>query len=197
MKGTKSAEQYFENLEHWQEELKTLRRIIKQTELEETIKWGGPVYTVGGKNVVGLGAFKSYFGIWFFQGVFLKDPADKLVNAGEGRTRGLRQWRMNSADEIDEKLILTYLEEASENQKRGKQIRPERGKPLVIPPELAGKFGEDPRIKKSFDKFRPSKQREFAAYIAEAKKDETKQKRIARIIPLILGNVGLHDKYKR
>ena len=59
--------------ENGKEILIVLREIIRSTELIETLKWGGPVYTLGGKNVVGIGSFKSYVGLWFFQGAFLKD----------------------------------------------------------------------------------------------------------------------------
>ena len=60
-----------------------------ETELLETIKWGVPVYTLNDKNVLGMGAFKSYVGIWFFQGAFLDDPQKKLINAQEGKTKAL------------------------------------------------------------------------------------------------------------
>jgi uncharacterized protein YdeI (YjbR/CyaY-like superfamily) len=58
---------------NWTEELNLLKEIIAQTELVETTKWGGPVYVLNSKNVIGVGGFKSYFGIWFYNGVFLKD----------------------------------------------------------------------------------------------------------------------------
>jgi uncharacterized protein YdeI (YjbR/CyaY-like superfamily) len=58
----------------WVEELELLYSIVRSTELEETVKWGGPCFTINGKNVLGIGGFKSYVGIWFHQGVFLKDP---------------------------------------------------------------------------------------------------------------------------
>jgi uncharacterized protein YdeI (YjbR/CyaY-like superfamily) len=54
--------------------------LLVATELEETIKWGIPVYTIKNKNVVGLSAFKDYFGRWFYQGTFLEDPAQVLIN---------------------------------------------------------------------------------------------------------------------
>lgn len=196
MKGYKTVDEFIENENRWQTELIALRKIINQTELVETVKWGAPVYTVNGKNVIGIGAFKSYFGIWFFQGVFLEDKAGKLINAQSDRTKGLRQWRFNSGDKIDKTLLLQYLEEAIENQKQGKQIKPAKKKPVKLPPELNDKFKEDSNLKKSFAKFTPGKQREFAEYISEAKRKDTKQKRLAKIIPLILAKVGLNDKYK-
>lgn len=196
MKRFETVEEFIENEKRWKKEITALRGIIGETELVETVKWGGPVYTLGGKNVVGLGSFKSYFGIWFFQGVFLKDRAGKLVNAGEGTTKALRQWRFNSADEIDRNLILEYLGEAIENQRAGMEVKPEAKKAPEIPPELSDKFKEDAALKQAFDNFTAFKQREFAEFIRDAKRDETKQKRLEKIIPMILEGVGLHDKYR-
>lgn len=196
MKRFKTVDEFIESEQLWQDELIVLRKIINETEMEETVKWGVPVYTINGKNVVGIGSFKSYFGIWFFQGVFLKDKAGKLLNAQDGKTKGLRQWRMNSADEIDKELILKYLGEAIDNQKVGMEIKPEKKKSIEIPPELANKFKEDFKVKKSFDEFTLGKQREFAEYIADAKRENTKQKRLEKIVPMILEKVGLNDKYK-
>jgi uncharacterized protein YdeI (YjbR/CyaY-like superfamily) len=57
----------------WKDELEILKSIISKTELIETIKWGTPVFTYNNKNIIGIGGFKSYFGVWFMNGVFLKD----------------------------------------------------------------------------------------------------------------------------
>jgi uncharacterized protein YdeI (YjbR/CyaY-like superfamily) len=43
--------------------------------------------------VVGIGSFKSYFGLWFHQGALLSDDENVLINAQEGKTKALRQWR--------------------------------------------------------------------------------------------------------
>ena len=78
--------EYIEKKDAWSEELKILRSIFSALPLEETIKWGAPYYTSNGKNIVGMSAFKAYFGIWFMQGALLKDEAKKLINAQEGKT---------------------------------------------------------------------------------------------------------------
>ncbi|MDZ4329429.1 MAG: DUF1801 domain-containing protein, partial [Flavobacterium sp.] len=80
----------------WSEELELLKSVIVKTELVETTKWGGIVYVLNGKNVLGIGGFKNYFAIWFFNGVLLHDKKKVLVNAQEGVTKSLRQWRFSS-----------------------------------------------------------------------------------------------------
>jgi uncharacterized protein YdeI (YjbR/CyaY-like superfamily) len=54
----------------------------------------------------------------------------------------------------------------------------------------------DKQLIKCFQQLSMSKQREYADYIAEAKREETKTKRIEKIKPMILKNIGLNDKYK-
>jgi len=102
----------WDKVNHWATELEILQTIISKNNLVETIKWGMPVYTHNGKNVVGITGFKNHFAIWFYKGVELKDDANVLVNAQEGITKSLRQWRFTSKSQINEKLILEYIEEA-------------------------------------------------------------------------------------
>ncbi|GAA3772143.1 YdeI family protein [Flavobacterium ginsengiterrae] len=179
----------------WEEELLLLKAIIDKTELVETQKWGGPVYVYEKKNVIGLGGFKDYFAIWFFNGVFLKDEKKKLVNAQEEVTKSLRQWRFKSKEEIDEKLILEYILEAIENEKQGKVIKPAK-KEAIVSELLEKEMIQNPALKEAFQKFSPYKQYEFLEYIESAKQEKTKLSRIEKVIPMILGNVGLNDKYR-
>ena len=196
MQSHKTVEEFLEQQSQWKEQLIQFREILLPTELTETIKWGMPVYTINGKNVVGLGAFKSYVGIWFYQGSFLRDPHNLLVNAQDGKTKGMRQLRFGADDLINDDIILQYVEEAIQNQKDGKEIKPDTKKPLVIPDELQTVLNSNEKLKESFLAFTPGKQKEFANHIAEVKKTETKQKRIEKIIPMIMNGVGLNDKYK-
>ena len=78
-----SVEDFITKNQHWQSELILLRETALSLELEEGLKWGFPVYMVNGRNVIGLGAFKSYVGVWFFHGALLHDKGKKLMNAQE------------------------------------------------------------------------------------------------------------------
>ena len=196
MERSKTVLAYFKTHPKWSEELHKLRRLANQTTLVETIKWGIPTYTVNNKNVVGLAAFKNYVGLWFFNGSFLKDTKKKLINAQEGKTKGMRQWRFESVNEMDEQLIIAYLNEAIENQKAGKEIKIVRNKPLLIPDELKNSFDKDKELKSKFEEFTKSKKREFTDYISDAKREATKLSRLEKIIPMIKSNIGLHDKYR-
>lgn len=189
-----TATAYISNQTQWKEGLMLLRELILSTDLKETIKWGVPVYTLDGKNVVGIGSFKSYFGLWFFNGSFLKDDHN-LLTAQEG-TKGLRSFRFTSGEEIDPKIVLAYVEEAVQNEKAGKRIKPEKKK-LVIPDELQSWLSSRPELNEAFKELTPGKRREYAEYIDEAKREATKVSRLEKITPMILEKKGLHDKYKK
>jgi uncharacterized protein YdeI (YjbR/CyaY-like superfamily) len=192
----KTAEPYFSEAKHWAAEIASLRVLVRSIGLDETIKWGSPVYVVNSKNVVGIGSFKSYFGLWFFQGTLLDDPQGLLVNAQAGKTKAMRQMRFTDASQIKPRVIKRYLKQAIELAKRGEAIQPNRNKPLVVPEQLKQAFKTYRKAKASFAKMTLGKRREYADYISEAKREETKQRRIEKILPMIEDGVGLNDRYR-
>jgi uncharacterized protein YdeI (YjbR/CyaY-like superfamily) len=197
MKKVNSVEEYIARHEQWTEALTVLKTIFSTTELTETLKWGAPVYTINGKNVLGLGAFKHHFGIWFFNGVFLKDKKKILVNAQEGKTKALRQMRFTTLKDINKDAVLAYVKEAIENQKLGKEIKVDRTKKeAVIPEELKQELHKNLELNSSFKSLTPYKQREYCEYIETARQEATKTNRLEKIKPMILQGIGLHDKYK-
>ncbi len=196
MRRITTVEDYIDKSAQWGEELSRLREILQRTALTEEVKWGAPCYTFDNQNIVSLGAFKSYFGLWFHQGALLEDEKKVLMNAQEGKTRALRQWRMHSSQEIKPAIIKRYVKEAIQLVKNGKRIGPVRKKALKIPDELLAAFETDKATARKFAELTPGKQREYADYISDAKRSATKLSRIRKIIPLIRRGVGLNDKYR-
>ncbi len=201
MKKPTNVDEYILNNEKWQEGLVYLRELMLSTGLEETIKWMFPTYMLKGKNVVALCAFKDYFGIWFFQGGTLLDELKVLTNAQEGKTKAMRQWRFKSIKEVNQDQVITYVMEAIQNQKDGNIIKPsttrKTPKPLIIPIELQEVFDENQLVLQHFNEFSLSNKRDFADFISNAKRQATKEKRLEKIIPMILQGEGLNDKYKK
>ena len=144
--------EYIAKKSNWKESLEKLRKIMLALPVEETIKWGAPTYTFSGKNIVGMAAFKNYCGLWFFQGALLKDTHKVLMNAQEGKTKAMLQWRFSSLEEINPTLIKEYVLEAIENQKQGKEIKPQRNKqPLIIPEVLQKELASNSAFKENFE----------------------------------------------
>jgi len=186
---------YVKEHAHWSKGLTTLRNLLLDTELEEHIKWGIPVFCIDGKNVVGVAGFKHKYGLWFYQGSFMSDPAGIMVNAQEGKTKGMRHIYFEEGDKIDKKVIKCYIKEAIDNQKAGKTIKSSR-RSLILDPILEEAL-EDKELNVAFEKLRMSQRIDFAEHILRAKQEATKLRRLDKIVPMIMEGVGLHDKYKK
>jgi uncharacterized protein YdeI (YjbR/CyaY-like superfamily) len=179
----------------WVEELDLLISIINKTPLVETIKWGAPVYTYNGKNVLGVMGFKNFFTLWFYKGFFLKDEACVLINANEENTKSLRQWRFTTKEDIDEKLVLRYINEAIEIEEAGLELKPEK-RIVAIPEALQAALNASPALAEAFAKLTPGRQKDYNEHIASAKQEKTQLARLEKIKPMIMSGIGLNDKYK-
>lgn len=161
--------------------LKELRKVIRQTPLQETIKWGVPTYTFENKNVIGMATFKNYVGLWFFQGAYLKDPCKVLINAQEGKTKALRQMHFTSPEEINKSLISEYIQESIENQINGIGLKLKKnGDEIILPTELSNEFQKNQNLENCFKELTLAKKREFVLFLEEAKKEDTKLNRLKK-----------------
>lgn len=197
MAAVTNVEEYLARHEKWRGELNQLREIMLSFNLEETIKWGCPVYCLDGKNLFGIAGFKNHFAIWFFQGAIVEDPDNVLVNAQENKTKSLRQMRFTSGNEINQEIIVKYLQQSISIFQNGTEVKPSKKKELLIPEDLDVSLDDNPELKYAFYKLTPGKQRDYADYISSAKREETRHKRIEKIIPMIIEGKGLNDKYNK
>ncbi|WP_276390233.1 YdeI/OmpD-associated family protein [Eudoraea chungangensis] len=176
--------------------IQVLREIALQTELKETLKWGAPVYTINGKNVLGILAFKNHFCIWFFQGVFLKDTLGVLQNAQEGKTKAMRHWKFKSQEDIEPIKVLEYFNEAIANQKKGLVVKATSKKTVKESPDLITFLASHGEAQEAFKQLSTAKKNEYHSYISEAKQLKTKESRLQKVLPLIIAGKGLNDKYR-
>lgn len=199
MTKIKSIDNYIGLHPQWVKELKLICSILDTTELNSSIKWNVPVYSVNGKNVLGIGAFKKHLAIWFFNGVCLSDPENILTNAQKNKTKALRQLRYYPNESLDPKLIKTYVLEAIDNEKKGIKPVPDKKEKsaVAIPDLLLEQFKKDEKIKKQFFKLSPYKQKEYCEYLESAKRETTKRSRLEKIIPMIETGAGLNDRYRK
>jgi uncharacterized protein YdeI (YjbR/CyaY-like superfamily) len=196
MTDSEKATAYINKHHRWTTKLEKLRAVFQRTELLEEVKWGSPTYTLDGKLVAGFAAFKNHYAIWFHQGVFLKDTHKKLINAQEGKTKALRQWKFEDGDNFEQDIVHKYLQEAIENSIAGKEIKPVRKTGVRVPEFLQNALDSDGTFKKAFDSLTPGKRREYAEYIDTAKREATKVSRLEKIKPMIFEGKGLNDIYK-
>ncbi|MEZ4910883.1 MAG: YdeI/OmpD-associated family protein [Saprospiraceae bacterium] len=187
---------YINSLQYGREEVLFLRSLILDLGLEEGLRWGVPTYFYMGKMVVSISVFKSYFGLWFHKGVLLTDPLHVLVSGNENTTQTMRQWRFQNMSEIIPEHIKSYLLDAISVEVRNLKVPKQADKPIFIPDELSNVLQNNTALDLAWNKLSKSCRREYAEYIATAKKIETQKSRLQKIIPMILSAKGLNDKYK-
>lgn len=182
---------------NWKEAIEIMQDVVHRTDLKKEFKWGSDIYTFQGKNVVGWGGFKDFFAIWFYNGVFLEDKEKVLISASEGKTKSLRQWRFTDVSQMNPKKIMAYVLESIQTIKDGKEIKPEKSRPVQPTGLLNEHLQTDPAFLQAFNSLPPGKQKDYIEYIEEAKQETTQLARLEKIKPMISEGKGLHDKYKR
>lgn len=188
-------ETYIAKHTKWTDELSLLRKILLEANLEESIKWGAPVYMFENKNIIGIGAFKNHCALWFFKGAMLEDPKNLLFNAQKDKTKLLRQYRISTDSDINIPYLKKLIQSAIHIEKSGVIIPKAPPKKVSIPDLLLDKMDEDLELRTAFSQFTPSKQREFCEYIEQAKRMNTKISRLQKIILLIKSGKSLYQKY--
>lgn len=178
----------------WREELETLRQIVLETGLKEELKWGAPIYTHQGKNILSVGALKASANIGFFKGALLSD--EQKILSQQGNLQSDRIIKFTSTEEIEKvkKTLKSYILEAVEIEKSGKKVEFKKN-PEPIPEELLQAFEKDLTFEKAFYALTAGRQRGYIIYFSQPKQAQTRTGRIEKYKQQILDGVGLHDKY--
>jgi uncharacterized protein YdeI (YjbR/CyaY-like superfamily) len=180
--------------ERWEAEIAAMRRVLAGLPMTEERKWGSPTYTVDGKNVVILQAFKEYFALGFFQGALLTDPKKVLVQLGQ--VHAGRVMKFASAKEITARAatIKAYVREAIAVEKAGLRMKPKTTSDYPVPDELKARFRKDPRFKRAFEALTPGRQRSYLYHFAAAKPSATRVARIEKAMPAIFEGRGFLER---
>ncbi|MCZ2247163.1 DUF1801 domain-containing protein [Flavobacterium filum] len=179
---------------NWREELEILRQIVLETGLKEEIKWGVPVYTHNGKNVLSVAALKDFATIGFFKGVLLTDSHKILQQQGNLQSDRIVRFTKTSDIKKLEDVLKSYIKEAVAIEESGKKVEFKKN-PEPIPDELLQAFEDDPAFKKAFYTLTSGRQRGYIIHFSQPKQPQTRIGRIEKYKEQIFNGVGLHDKY--
>jgi len=177
----------------WQRELKILRQIAFESGLNEEIKWGVPVYTHNGKNIISVNALKESANMSFFKGALLSDPHKILQQ--QGNIQSGRIAKFTNTEQI-EKLIdvlSSYIIEAIKIEESGTKVETIKN-PEPVPNELLQAFEDNQTFKKAFYNLTPGRQRGYIIYFSQAKQSATRIARIEKYRVQILNGIGLNDR---
>jgi uncharacterized protein YdeI (YjbR/CyaY-like superfamily) len=162
-------------------------------DVEETVKWSMPAYTLGGKIVLITAAFKAHLALNFWRGQELRGDGANADAMGQfGKIKSL-------ADLPPDKELDRLIREAADLAKSAPAPRKTKHAPKPAPelhPEFAAALAKAPQARAVLDSFPPSAQRDYFEWIAEAKQDATRQKRIATAIEWLGEGKRRHWKYQ-
>ena len=162
-------------------------------EAEEAMKWSAPSFTVDGKILLVMAAFKAHAALNFWRGQEIGDGSAKAGAMGQfGKLTSLAD--LPSDDELD-----SIIREAATLAKTAPAPRKTKHEPKPAPelhPEFAAALVKAPNAKATLDGFPPSAQRDYFEWISEAKQDTTRQKRIATAIEWLNEGKRRHWKYQ-
>ena len=161
-------------------------------EAEETMKWSCPTFTVDGKILLGMAAFKAHAVVNFWRGQEMGVEVSKDAMGQLGK--------LTSVSDLppDEKFdtLLRKGVELARTAPAPRKVKHEPMPPAEIHPEFAEALKASPKAKEVLDGFSPSARREYVDWIAEAKQDRTRVKRIADAIEWLSEGKRRHWKYE-
>lgn len=162
-------------------------------EVEEAIKWGAPAYLKDGKILLITAAFKAHAAINFWRG--------EEIRGSESRRDAMGQFgKLTSVDDLPpDKELDSLIREAAELASRAPAPRKTKHEPKPPPamhPDFVAALDKAPQAKKVLDGFPPSARRDYLEWIAEAKQDGTRQKRIASAVEWLSEGKRRNWKYE-
>lgn len=179
--------------------LKHLRKLVHHVcpEAVETIKWGMPHFEYKGA-FCGMAAFKAHCALFFQKSSLMKDA--KVLT--EKRKDGMGNLgRITSLKDLpaDSKLI-AYIKEAVALNEKGVK-KPSRTsaterKPLEIPKEFAVAMKRNKAAQSTFKEFSYTNQKDYVEWIAEAKTETTRDRRIEQAIEWLAEGKRRNWKYE-
>lgn len=158
-------------------------------DIEEAVKWSHPTYCRNGKIVLGTAAFKEHVTVNFWRGQELG------LEAKEGAMGQLG--KLTSIDDLPVQLDAIIAQAASIANEPSRRRLKRAPRPLPeIPPEFAAALDKAPKAKSVFGSFPPTQRREYLEWISEAKRDSTREKRIASAVEWLTEGKRRNWKYE-
>lgn len=178
----------------WREGLEALRRICREAQLVEVVKWANPCYMHEGRNIVIIGALRNDFRLSFFNAALMKDPHGVLEKPGPNTPHpSLIRFTENEQVLAMESIIQWYIEEAKGYAEAGIKPPKEQGT-LDLPSELTEAMDADPELAEAFHDLTPGRKKSYVINLNSAKKVETRIARIAKFRGKIIAGKGATER---
>jgi uncharacterized protein YdeI (YjbR/CyaY-like superfamily) len=162
-------------------------------DVEETLKWSAPAFTLDGKILLIMAAFKAHAALNFWRGQELRGSEASGDAMGQfGRLTSVDD--LPSDPELD--ALIRQSVELAATAPAPRKVKHEPKPPAELHPEFATALDAHPKAKATLDGFSQSARRDYLEWIAEAKQDATRAKRIATAVEWLAEGKKRHWKYE-
>ena len=184
--------------------LTRLRALVHEScpEVVETIRWSMPSFSYRERPLAQMAAFKQHcsFGLWNGGAMTAGGGPSDIGTPGTGDRVMARLDRLTSLDDLAPAETIMAGVRASaaliasgERPKRAaRAVRPE----AEIPPALAAALAQDAAAAATFAAFPQSCRREYCDWVAEAKRDATRDKRVGEAVAMLREGKRRNWKYE-
>ena len=183
---------FFADAPRWGPELARLRALLLDCGLEEAFKWRQPCYGVDGGNVAILQSMKDHLSLMFFKGALLEDPVGLLEPPGPN-SRAARRLLFRSIEDVELRAdaVRAFVGAAVALERAGATV--EASEPIELVAELKARFARDPELEAAFFALTPGRQRAYHLHFSSARRPETRERRIEKVVGRIREGRGLRD----
>lgn len=152
-----------------------------EPDLAESIKWNMLCFT-GRKLVCGVSGCRKHVSIAFFRGMELQDSMG-LFDGGENNT-SIRSIRITDEGQIRREPLRKMLHAAVvlDADPDMPPLPPRKREPWPVPQFFADALKKHPKAATVYESFAPTYQREYLVWLTTAKREETRQKRLAETL---------------
>ena len=177
--------------------LKHLRMIVHAgcPELEETMKWSMPHFDYKGM-MCGMAAFKAHAVFGFWKSSLIFNPDSKKESEAMGQFGCIRAL----SDLPSEKILRAYVRKAvalnDADVKVPKSPPKKKSPPLETPSYLTEALRNNQKARATFDKLTSSGRKEYVQWLTEAKREETREKRLATALEWLADGKARNWKYQ-
>lgn len=162
-------------------------------EAEETLKWSMPSFTIDGKILIGMAAFKQHAALNFWRGQELRGAEASRDAMGQfGKLKSLDD--LPGEAELDD--LIRQAAELAKTAPAPRKVKHEPKPPAAMHPEFAAALKASPKAQQVLDGFPPSARREYLDWVADAKQDATRTKRISDAVQWLSEGKRRHWKYE-
>jgi len=181
-----------------------LRKLVHKQcpEVVEAIKWGNPHFDYKGEVLCIFAAYKNHCSFGFWKESLMSDARLKANPDLKAAKRFMGKLTSLSDLPSDSELI-AFIQEAMALNDRGVNRAPRRDAKLAkaaeiaIPDAFAEQLSRHVQANQVFQSKSPSFRKEYVVWIADAKTDQTRQKRIDESLEWIAQGKGRFWKYEK